>query len=146
MFPHPTIRHSDCELVLFSEGADRCRKCNDYRSTLHALCSRESRRTKPDRSSHANYRYLSTPEKIDRLYDLRHESRIAQKKMDRLRAKLAAITDSHGVSLDDTTSSDLYQIMEEEEQQVAHRFPQGSFQQIFWQQQKESASRSGKDK
>ena len=66
--------------------------------------------------------------------------------MDRLRAKLAAITDSHGVSLDDTTSSDLYQIMEEEEQQVAHRFPQGSFQQIFWQQQKESASRSGKDK
>ena len=60
--------------------------------------------------------------------------------MDRLRGKLAAITDSYGVSLDDTTSSDQYQIMEEEEQQVAYRFPQGSFQQIFWQQQKESAS------
>ena len=45
--------------------------------------------------------------------------------MDRLRAKLASITVSHGVCLDDTTSLDLHQIMEEEEQQVVHRFPQG---------------------
>lgn len=64
--------------------------------------------------------------------------------MDRLRAKLASITASHGVCLDDTTSLDLHQIMEVE-QQVVHRFPRGSFQQIFWQQQKESACRFGKD-
>jgi len=43
--------------------------------------------------------------------------------MERLRAKLASITATHGVYLDDTTSLDLHQNMEEEEQQVVHRFP-----------------------
>ena len=127
-------------------GVDRCQQCNNHRSTLHALASRESRRTKPDRSSHTNYRYLSTPEKIDRLHDLRHENRIGQRKLDRLQAKLASLTASHGVSMDENTSSDLHKIMEEEEEQVLGRFPRGSFQHIFWQQQKEAASQSGKDK
>ena len=48
--------------------------------------------------------------------------------------------------LDDSTTLDLHQIMLEEEEQVAQKFPPGSFQDIFWQQQKEAASRSGKEK
>ena len=145
-FLEPTIRHSDCEMILSSKGVDRCQKCTDYRSTLHALASRECRRTKPDRTSHTNYRYLSTPEKLDRLHDLRRENRLAQMKIERLRAKLTQITANVGVSLDESTTSDLHQVMQEEEEQVAQKFPPGSFQDIFWQQQKEAASRSGKEK
>ena len=133
-------------MILSSKGVDRCQKCTDYRSTLHALASRENRRTKPDIASHTNYRYLSTPEKLDRLHDLRHKNRLAQMKVERLQAKITRITASIGVPLDDSTTSDLHQIMLEEEEQVAQKFPPGSFQDIFWQQQKEAASRSGKEK
>ena len=57
-------------------------------------------------------------------------------KVERLQAKLTRITASVGVPLDDSTTSDLHQIMLEEEEQVAQKFPLGSFQHIFWQQQK----------
>ena len=67
-------------------------------------------------------------------------------KVEHLQAKLTRITASIGVPLDDSTTSDLHQIMLEEEEHVAQKFPLGSFQHIFWQQQKEAASRSGKEK
>ena len=67
-------------------------------------------------------------------------------KVERLQAKITRITASVGVPLDDSTTSDLHQIMLEEEEQVAQKFSPGSFQDIFWQQQKEAASRSGKEK
>ena len=130
-FSEPTIRHSDCEMILSSKGVDRCQKCTDYRSTLHALASRECRRTKPDRTSHTNYRYLSTPEKLDRLHELCRENRLAHMKIERLWAKLTQITANVGVSLDESTTSDLHQVMQEEEEQVAQKFPPGSFQHIF---------------
>ena len=38
---HPTIGHSECSLIVSGEGVDRCYKCTKYRSTLHALASRE---------------------------------------------------------------------------------------------------------
>ena len=87
-----------------------------------------------------------TPEKLDRLHNLHHKNRLAQTKVERLQAKLTQITASVGVPLDDSTTMGLNQIMLEEEEQVAQKFPPGSFQHIFWQQQKEAASRSGKEK
>ena len=36
--------------------------------------------------------------------------------------------------------------MTEEEEYVLHEYPQGSFQQIFWEQQREAATRSGRGK
>ena len=145
--PHPTIRHSDCELVvLSSRRASRCWKCNQYRTSLHALASRENNHTTSNRTSHANYRYLSTPEKIDRLHELSHENRLAMMKIKRLRSKLTNIVASHGILLDESTTNDLQQVMQEEEEQVVKKFPQGSFQLTFWQQQKAAASRSGNNK
>ena len=77
----PTVG-AQCTWTLSSEGAGRCQKCTGYRDTLHALASRESRRstTKSDRtdsSNRTNFRYLTTPEKIDRLEGLHHENRKA---------------------------------------------------------------------
>ena len=58
--------------------------------------------------------------------------------------KVAKTTASRGVSLDEQTTSDLHQIMQEEEQQMLQGFPQDSFQHIFWQQQKGAASKEDK--
>ena len=117
--------------------------CDGYRSNLHSLASREASYTTPNRTSHANYRYLSTPEKIDRLHDLHRETRAYRLKVERLQAKLASVTALHGVTLDEETTSDLHHIMLEEEEQAVQ---QDGFQKIFWQQHKEAASRSGESK
>ncbi len=41
-------------------------------------------------------------------------------------------------------TSDLHQVMQDEEHQALRQFPPGSFQHVFWQQQKEAASRQDK--
>jgi len=92
--PQHCIRHSKCELVVLSEGGDRCFRCDEYRygdmftlwhafilrliyhrKTLHVLYGRQLSRSVSGVSSHANFRYLTTPEKISRLHEMRHHSR-----------------------------------------------------------------------
>ncbi len=122
----------------------RCQKCTDYRRTLNAMACRVCQSKSTDRtapSSHTNYRYLSSPEKNDRLRQLHQENRSAHKKIERLKAKLADVIAKRGVSLESETTSDLHQVMQDEEQQALSKFPPGSFQYVFWQQQKEAASR-----
>ena len=43
-----------------------------------------------------------------------------------------------GIQLDDDTSEDFRKIMTEEEGIVFNTYPPGSFQRLFWQQQKEA--------
>ena len=149
--PEPTIRHNECAVILARDGSrvDRCQRCTDYRRTLHAMVSRQSQSqhksiSNATLSSHTNYRYLSTPEKIERLGSLHHENRSAQKKLQRLRVKVAEMIASRGISLDAETTGDSQQIMEEEEHHVLRKFPPDSFQSVFWQQQKEATSRKDK--
>ena len=63
----------------------------------------------------------------------------------RLQCKLATVIARCGVSLDEDTTSDLSKVMEEEDQVVKEIYPEEDcFQRIFWQQQKEASSRSGR--
>ena len=57
---------------------------------------------------------------------------------------MASLTESIGVALDNDTTSDFQKIMDEEDGKVKQLYPEGSFQQIFWEQQKEASSRTGK--
>ena len=92
-----------------------------HRSTLHALASRASHRVQPDHTGHINYRYLTLPEKIERLHYLKQQNRAAQCKIKKLQAKLANVTDRQGISLNADITSDLHQIMAEEKH-VMHTF------------------------
>lgn len=143
--PQPTICHSECERIVAKTDSCivRCQRCTNYRRTLHAMSSREKRKNSPmktNQSSHTNYQYFSTPEKIERLRCLHQENRSTMKKLDRLRNKIAEITASRGVSLSEETTEDLHKIMEQEEDQVVSMYPPHSFQYVFWQQQKKAAS------
>lgn len=62
----------------------------------------------------------------------------------RLKAKLASLIESKGVILHEDTTSDLHKIMAEEEVKVKKTYPEGSFQQLFWDQQRQASSRAGK--
>ena len=114
---------------------------------MHALESREKRRsislgTKCD--SHVNWRYLSTPEVNTRRQNLRNEKRNLQVKIARLTAKLNEVIQAQGVELDADISSDFQKIMLEEDHAISKNFKPDTFQSIFWQQQKQSASTNSK--
>ena len=140
LLPSPTIRHCHCSILLDSE-APRCLVCSDYRRVLHAMMSRTSTSDKTVTSSHANYRYLTTPEKVDRLRHLHKENRTAKLKIQRMKEKLSRVITEKGVSLDEETTEDLHQVMVEEEKKVTKSLEPGSFPHIFWEQQKEASAR-----
>ena len=60
-----------------------------------------------DPLSHTNYRFLSTPEKIERLRNLHKVSRTATKKLLHLKQRLANVIEKQGVQLDGSTNSEL---------------------------------------
>lgn len=138
-----TIRHVNCELVI-GQG-ERCRQCVKYRQTLLVLCHRKEQHAnsglaRADPSSHANYRYLNTPEKVERLRQLHHQSRIALRKVAHLKAKLSQVISQQAV-VDEVVASDLSSIVAEENGQVEAMYPKGSFQRLFWEQQREAATK-----
>ena len=95
-------------------------------------------------TSHTNYRYLSTPEKNEKLKQLHKASRAAKMKVERLKEKLKKEIDKEGVTLETLMTADLHEIMKEEEHQALTGVEDGSFQQLFWNQQKEAAARKDK--
>ena len=54
------------------------------------------------------------------------------------------MTASHGVDLDEELASDVHAIMDEAEDRVLKENGEGSFLHMFWRQQKEATSRSGR--
>ena len=109
------------------------------RSTLHALASRKNSKSETS-SIFTNYRYLSTPEKVARLSNMQHQKRLAKLKIDRLLKNFNLITDKESICIDDETSNDLKHIISEEEDEVLAKFPEGSFQRVFWEQQKKASA------
>ena len=84
-----TIRHVNCEVIV-AQGGDactsRCSSCTQYRKTLCALVRRSNTidlkaSDRSDPSSHTNYRFLTSPEKVKRLENLHHQHRITEKKL-----------------------------------------------------------------
>ena len=77
---------------------------------------------------------------------MKHLNKSSSLQVERLKAKLTSITAREGVTLDGNMSTDLITIMTEEQETMMQKFPQGSFQQIFWQQQMDAVSRKGNRK
>lgn len=146
---YSTIRHVSCRVLLSSGEEVRCGQCTQYRKVLHAMLFREHNHSdtsvsRTDADSHVNYRYLKTPEKIERLQALHHQNRLCLKRLSRLQSKLHEVIEQQSVVVDEPVADDLSQIMEEEEVQVQSLFPEGSFQQVFWQQQKQAVQQKDK--
>ena len=71
---------------------------------------------------------------------MQHQKRLAKLKIDWLLKKLDLIASKESVPIDDETSNDLKCIMSEEEKEVLAKFPEGSFQRLFWEQQKKATA------
>ena len=117
---HPTICHSKCAVILAEgSGSKRCCECQKYHKTLHSMLSRQqkacsSSKTAP--SSHVNYRYLTTSE---RMTDLNTNlQRQTKRQVDHLSAKIAENTEHKGVIVDEGIHNDLTEIVNEHTSKV----------------------------
>ena len=73
-------------------------------------------------SSHINYRYLTSPEKMQRLHSLQNERRNLLKRLVRLKAKIEEVA-GNGVLLDEEMTGDLYSVMIDAEKKKLHDCP-----------------------
>lgn len=140
----PTIRTTACDTICLPEESDRCSSCAQYRYILNAMLYRHRKSEVSgqcvDPSSHTNYRYLSTPEKVERMHNLHKSARLCRKQVDRTKTRLAAVIEERGVLVDDELHGDLAKVMQDNSSKVLKAYPAGSFARIFWEQQLQAVS------
>ena len=135
--------------MLVRQPSECCSVCKSYRQTLYAL--QYKRDTQPPSvhpempTSHVNFRYLSSPQKVQRMRKMKAMVLAAKSQIAHLEMKLMELTERSGVEVDKELHSNLTTIAEENERQVLDTYPEGSFQQLFWKQQLQAAqARSSK--
>ena len=130
-----TIRTAKCEMLV---NGVKCESCKDYRSTLRGICHCHNAH-KPNKSSegssHANYRYLKTPEQRERMSQLKAEIDHSKREISKLRSTIEQIQEREGVSVDQRLEQDLKAIMEEKTEEIQGKYPPNSFLRLFWDQQ-----------
>ena len=102
----------NCELLVHGS---KCEVCKWYRSTLHSMYNRHSQRDPEglsSDSSHANYRYLNTPEKLLRMRKLKSRADTVQQETQKALAHLEKIVQSQGEAVDQALHDDFKTIME----------------------------------
>ena len=129
-----TIRTRHCDILIHT---DKCESCSKFRPTLRAMHSRLLKKTQSPRTpkKFTNNRYLNTPEKLKKLTSLQARAAFLEREKNMLSRKISTST----IPVDTDLSTHLLHMMEEESENIAQRFPEGSFKRIFWDQQLQAA-------
>ena len=136
-----TVRTTNCELLVHGE---RCKPCSLYRKTLRVLHDRWCKRNSDElssSSSHANNRYLNTPEKLAKVTNLRQRVRNAEVEVFKLKDMVRNLIEK-SEAVDEGLHEDLTTIVNESTQEVQNAFPEGTFRRVFWDQQIENTKKS----
>ena len=91
--------------------------------------------------SHANERWLNTPQRKVKTLKLKKRVRSAEKKVKYMEDKIAASTEKLAVHLDDSLHGDLKYIMNEQNETIQQQYKEGTFHCLFWDQQLEVMSK-----
>jgi len=149
-----TIRHSNCDWILSGDvSSERCAVCTHYRDNYLQCKARsilnrteEMSSSSCSASSHTNYRYLDTPEKLLRMKNL-HSLVIKQRKqLNNIMEKLAHSLRTNGVHVQEDMHDDMVQLVQQYSKTADHKSNQDdeSFQSIFWKQQLKNLSLKNK--
>ena len=140
-----SVLYKFLKLVQQRDVRTYCKSHRDkvLRSGLSRLLNQqqEGQENRSEISSHTNYRYLTTPEKIQRMYSLRNAVRLSKRKISDLQCRLDRLIKVDGIKLDDQTHDGLLSIMKRN-QNISTSSE--TFSDIFWQQQLKAASVKGK--
>ena len=96
-----------------------------YRSNLHALATRERKRSlelATSASSSVNYRHLTSPEMKTQLHSTKNETRVLKLRLKKLESKLSEIVERNGVILEEELSADMSKLMDENDSQVQEEY------------------------
>ena len=93
-----------------------------------------------DTSSHSNEHYLDTPERKKKMSRLKKRIVSAEKHVSRLITMVNEFTNQQGESVDPGLHSDLVSIMSDSTDIVQKTYAEGTFTQVFWDQQLKAAS------
>ena len=136
-----TIRTSACELLVHGPKCDVCKK---YRSSLRSLHSQWMSQLNANSgkhtavSSHTNYRYLRTPQRKERMSELKSEVKSKRKEVERLKFRLREVTEQCGICVEKQLEDDLENIMKEKTDYIRQQYTTNSFHHLFWDQQLEA--------
>ena len=141
-----TIRHANCTvLVPSNQKSDRCHSCQVFRSSLRSSLSKLNRAeasssSRVEPQSRTPLRCLTKDELTTRFRNLKtvHTSTVRQ--LGQMKRNLEAAIDKSGVKVDESTHSDLAEIMTKQHSAVAAKYPPDSFPRIFWEQQLKMAT------
>ena len=128
-----TVPKSKCEIIV---NYGKCEKCVSYRDTLRKAHNRwrKIRQRSPGRhtstTSKTNYRYLNTPEKLQRHKKLKLQSRRAERRL----SDCKAVAGQRSV-LEPVIHNDVERIMEEHTTEIRENYPEDSFIPLLWEQQ-----------
>ena len=135
-----TIRHSKCAHLISDSDRKRCEACEQHRRTLHSMLARKENhcastdKTAP--SSHVNHRYLSSPEKADKIQRLHKLQRYTKQQLDCISARLSQNIQHNGLEVEDDVHADLVAIVQEN----SNSDDTTPFKKLFWEQQRKAAS------
>ena len=130
-----TVRTSQCEMLV--PGKAKCKSCKLYRHSLRTMYSRWLKRSSSvtDSDSHANIRYLNTPEKKQRISHLKKRVGSAEAKVERLKKQIERLNETQGIHISDELGNDLVQIMTENREEINRAYSKDSFAHLFWSEQ-----------
>ena len=123
----------------------RCPSCREYRYVLKSTLRRQKIPEPADGQQlelRTNFRYLTTPQKLQKLRDMRDRLRRSEQVANQATLLLAKFIQSHGVELDACTSNDMLSIMEANKEKAEGNNNQ--FCRLFWEQQLKAQSVKGK--
>ena len=142
-----SIKHVNCQIVV-RKGIVRCKKCSTHRKTLHSANSRLQLQSSQSKShditspsSHANYSYLTTPQKSLRLKTLQKRFNANKKVVSRLQEKVKQLHDTQGFNVQSSLEEDLVTVMNQHENDLISKCDEDSFQILFWKQQHQALSK-----
>ena len=138
-----TARSHNCKLVLPSDRmSDRCSECTKFRKTLARKEKRSetSYSSNTDPVSHANYRYLTTAQLVDRMQQLHYNHTLSLKYIERLKAIIRNSVEREGVSVDEELHEHLCSTMMQCSDDITKAHSSNSFKHLFWQQQLKASS------
>lgn len=126
-----TVRTAACTIL---SCGSKCNSCCQYRSHLRSMHSRWSRKRSIP-AKNGNNRYLTTPQKANKLKSLQVRAQTAEKEVKRLKEAITESTARDGVQVPPDLHDDLSSIMESNNDTVLQDFPPGSFRRLFWDEQ-----------
>ena len=137
-----TIRHCSCEWLLVELSDDTCTICTNYKksylySKLRSLKnqSQEKLEVACATSSHVNYQYLDTPQKLQRMKSM-HATIVKQKnQIKSLEGKLSRQFHANSVAVDGELNDGLANLLKVHEKDAVKSKSDESFHKIFWAQQ-----------